>query len=42
VLTGDAARTDPVCALSPAHGVVEAALIEANGAAGPFVYRQYR
>jgi pyrroloquinoline quinone biosynthesis protein E len=41
-LTGDAARTDPVCALSPDHGVVEAALIEANGPPGPFVYRQYR
>ena len=29
LLTGDAARTDPVCALSPDHGVVEAALADA-------------
>ena len=29
--TGDAARTDPACALSPDHGLVEAALGEANG-----------
>jgi pyrroloquinoline quinone biosynthesis protein E len=41
-LTGDAARTDPVCALSPDHGRVEAALDEANGAAPDFVYRAFR
>ncbi|WP_446666511.1 pyrroloquinoline quinone biosynthesis protein PqqE [Flexivirga sp. B27] len=29
-LTGDAARTDPVCHLSPDHGLVEAAVAEAN------------
>ncbi len=40
-LTGDAARTDPVCALSPDHGLVEAALAEANGAAPDYVYRSY-
>jgi pyrroloquinoline quinone biosynthesis protein E len=40
-LTGDAARTDPVCALSPDRGLVEAALGEANGAAPDFVYRSY-
>lgn len=40
-LTGDAARADPVCALSPDHAVVEAALTEANGAAPEFVYRSY-
>ncbi len=40
-LTGDAGRTDPVCALSPDHAVVEAALAEANGAMPRFVYRSY-
>ncbi|MCU1634606.1 MAG: pyrroloquinoline quinone biosynthesis protein PqqE [Micrococcaceae bacterium] len=29
-LTGDAARTDPVCHLSPDHGLVEAAVAAAN------------
>jgi pyrroloquinoline quinone biosynthesis protein E len=29
-LTGDAARTDPVCHLSPDHGLVEAAVVAAN------------
>ena len=29
-LTGDAARTDPVCHLSPDHGIVEAAVRAAN------------
>lgn len=29
-LTGDAARTDPVCYLSPDHGLVEAAVVAAN------------
>ncbi|MFG1933437.1 pyrroloquinoline quinone biosynthesis protein PqqE [Mycobacterium sp. NPDC048908] len=29
-LTGDAARTDPVCHLSPDHGLVAAAVAEAN------------
>jgi pyrroloquinoline quinone biosynthesis protein E len=41
-LTGDAARTDPVCALSTDHGLVEAALAEANDAAPDFVYRAFR
>ena len=40
-LLGDAAATDPACALSPDHGLVEAALGEANGAAPDFVYRGY-
>ena len=30
LLTGDAARTDPVCHLSPDHGIVEAAVQAAN------------
>ena len=30
LLTGDAARTDPVCHLSPDHGLVEAAVRSAN------------
>lgn len=29
-LTGDAARTDPVCHLSPDHGLVETAVVAAN------------
>ena len=41
-LTGDAARTDPVCALSTDHGLVEVALHEADRDAGSFIYRQYR
>jgi pyrroloquinoline quinone biosynthesis protein E len=34
-LTGDAARTDPVCHLSPDHGLVEAAVAEANDPTRP-------
>ncbi|MEE2523816.1 pyrroloquinoline quinone biosynthesis protein PqqE [Pseudarthrobacter sp. J75] len=34
-LTGDAARTDPVCHLSPDHGLVEAAVVAANDPARP-------
>jgi pyrroloquinoline quinone biosynthesis protein E len=40
-LAGDAARTDPVCALSPDHGVVERALAQAEAEPPPFIYRQY-
>jgi pyrroloquinoline quinone biosynthesis protein E len=29
-LTGDAARTDPVCHLSPDHGLVAAAVVAAD------------
>ncbi len=32
----------PVCALSPDHGVVEAARQEAEGAPPTFFYRSYR
>ena len=41
LLAGEAGRADPVCALSPDHGVVEAALQEAEGAPPAFVYRRY-
>jgi pyrroloquinoline quinone biosynthesis protein E len=34
-LTGDAARTDPVCHLSPDHGIVAAAVHAANEMPGP-------
>jgi PqqA peptide cyclase len=34
-LTGDAARTDPVCHLSPDHELVEAAVAEANAPSRP-------
>lgn len=34
-LTGDAARTDPVCHLSPDHGIVEEAVQAANEVARP-------
>jgi PqqA peptide cyclase len=37
-LTGDAAATDPVCRLSPAHGLIEAARATARGPA-PLRYR---
>lgn len=35
LLTGDASRTDPVCHLSPDHGVVEEAVRAANEEPGP-------
>jgi PqqA peptide cyclase len=41
LLAGDAGRADPVCALSPDHGVVEAALRQAESAPPAFVYRHY-
>jgi PqqA peptide cyclase len=41
LLAGDAGRTDPVCALSPDHGLVEAALQEAEDLPPAFVYRGY-
>jgi pyrroloquinoline quinone biosynthesis protein E len=34
LLTADAALTDPACSLAPAHGIVEAAVREANSDAG--------
>jgi pyrroloquinoline quinone biosynthesis protein E len=34
-LTGDAARTDPVCHLSPDHGIVAEAVHAANEAPWP-------
>jgi PqqA peptide cyclase len=40
-LTGDAARTDPACALSPDHDLVVAARAAADRAAPDFVYRGY-
>jgi pyrroloquinoline quinone biosynthesis protein E len=40
-LTGNASRTDPVCALSPDHALVEAALRESDGDPAPFTYRRY-
>jgi len=40
-LTGDAANTDPACALSPHHGAMLAAIAEAAGEAeAGFVYRR--
>jgi pyrroloquinoline quinone biosynthesis protein E len=41
LLAGDAGRADPVCALSPDHGVVEAALQQAESAPPEFVYRHF-
>jgi pyrroloquinoline quinone biosynthesis protein E len=40
-LLGEAARTDPACALSPDHALLEQARIEAADAGPGFVYRQY-
>jgi pyrroloquinoline quinone biosynthesis protein E len=42
-LTGDAARTDPVCTLSPDHGIVTEAVRAANAGepAGAFTYRPH-
>jgi PqqA peptide cyclase len=42
LLAGDASRADPVCALSPDHGLVTAALERAEAAPPDFVYRQFR
>jgi pyrroloquinoline quinone biosynthesis protein E len=39
-LTGNAANTDPVCVLAPAHRVVADALRESEGAAPDLVYRR--
>jgi pyrroloquinoline quinone biosynthesis protein E len=41
LLAGDASRADPVCALSPDHGLVEAALQEAERGPPAFVYRRF-
>jgi pyrroloquinoline quinone biosynthesis protein E len=41
-LTGDAAATDPACALSPHHAMMEAALEEAVISDGAFQYREMR
>jgi pyrroloquinoline quinone biosynthesis protein E len=41
LLAGDASRADPVCALSSDHGIVEAALEQADRAPHPLVYRRY-
>ena len=40
-LTGDAARTDPACALSPDHELLAAARSETTLPAPEFVYRQH-
>jgi PqqA peptide cyclase len=40
-LTGDAARTDPACSLSPDHALLADARREAAEAAPDFVYRQH-
>lgn len=39
-LIGDAAATDPACALSPRHDVLDLAVQEAAGATDRFVYRE--
>ena len=41
MLTGDAARTDPACALAPDRGVLDEPLGEAGREAPVFVYRRY-
>jgi PqqA peptide cyclase len=41
VLTGDAAHTDPFCALSPDHALLAGARREAEEASPDFVYRQH-
>jgi pyrroloquinoline quinone biosynthesis protein E len=41
-LTGDAAATDPACALSPHHAMMDAALQEAGASDGAFQYREMR
>ncbi|MDB5372412.1 MAG: pqqE [Belnapia sp.] len=41
-LTGDAAATDPACALSPHHALLALAVEEAAGAGEGFIYREPR
>ncbi|MBV9863085.1 MAG: pyrroloquinoline quinone biosynthesis protein PqqE [Alphaproteobacteria bacterium] len=41
-LTGDAARIDPACALSPEHGLMARAQAEAETAPVGLIYRSYR
>jgi pyrroloquinoline quinone biosynthesis protein E len=41
-LTGNAAATDPVCHLSPDHGLIEAARDTADASPPPFIYRSTR
>jgi pyrroloquinoline quinone biosynthesis protein E len=41
-LTGDAAATDPACALSPAHHLLDLAVQEAASGQGEFTYREMR
>ena len=41
MLTGDATRTDPTCALSPDRGVLDEPLSWAVQEAPDFVYRRY-
>jgi pyrroloquinoline quinone biosynthesis protein E len=40
-LTGDAARTDPACALSPDHELLAGARGETQAATPGFIYRQH-
>jgi pyrroloquinoline quinone biosynthesis protein E len=40
-LTGEAARTDPACALSPDHDLLVTARGDADAAAPDFIYRQH-
>jgi pyrroloquinoline quinone biosynthesis protein E len=40
-LTGDAARTDPACALSPDHKLLVGAQEDANDGRPDFIYRKY-
>jgi hypothetical protein len=35
MITGDAASTDPVCSLAPAHGLIEQQLSRVNSFASP-------
>jgi pyrroloquinoline quinone biosynthesis protein E len=42
VLTGDAATTDPVCALSPHHALLALAVQEAAASGEDFTYREMR
>ena len=41
-LTGDAARTDPACAMAPDHAMMIAATASSAAAPPAFVYRRYR
>jgi len=42
MLVGDATATDPVCSLSPRHGIIREAIAQAERGDGSFIYRDLK